>query len=78
VFKGIKFDPYRIAKMYGLTGGPREHMLKKLLRGEGKGHTEADLLQELQCCLDRWKEMYEEDKEENSCYVTSQGEFNVR
>lgn len=66
VFKGIKFDPYRIAKMYGVKGGPQEHMLKKLLRGQGKGHTEEDLLKELQCCLDRWKEMYEEDLEQDS------------
>jgi hypothetical protein len=62
-FKGVKFDPYRVASLYGLTGGPQEHMLKKLLRGGGKGHSEDELIAELQCCLDRWKEMREEDKE---------------
>jgi hypothetical protein len=63
MFKGVKFDPYRICKMYGVGGGPREHMLKKILRGSGKGHTEDDLIKELQCCLDRWKEMIKEDKD---------------
>jgi hypothetical protein len=61
-FKGVKFDPYRVCKLYGIEGGPREHMTKKLLRGSGKGHSEEDLIKELQCCLDRWKEMIEEDK----------------
>ena len=36
-------------------------MLKKLLRGAGKGHSEKDLVTELQCSLDRWKEMMAED-----------------
>ena len=61
-FKGVKFDPYRVCKMYGIQGGPQEHMIKKLLRGAGKGHTVEDLVKELQCCLDRWKEMIEEDR----------------
>lgn len=60
-FKGVKFDPYRVARMYDLGGGPREHMVKKLLRGTGKGHTERELIDELQCCLDRWKEMVDEE-----------------
>jgi len=61
-YKGIKLDPYRICKLYGVPQGPHEYMLKKLLRASGKGHSEEDLIQELQCCLDRWKEMLQEDK----------------
>jgi hypothetical protein len=60
-FKGVKIDPYRIAKIYNLGGGPREHMVKKLLRGFDKGHTEEQLVAELQSCLDRWKEMMGEE-----------------
>lgn len=60
-YKGVKFDPYRVCQLYDIGGGPREHMLKKLLRGTTKGHTERELVAELQCSLDRWKEMLEED-----------------
>ena len=35
--------------------------MKKVLRGSDKGHTEEDLINEIQCCLDRWKEMVKED-----------------
>lgn len=60
-YHGVNIDPYRICRIYDLGGGPREHMTKKLLRGSGKGHEELELINELQCCLDRWREMYEED-----------------
>lgn len=60
-YKGIKLDPYRVCEIYNIGGGPREHMTKKLLRGPAKGHSEQELIDELQCCLDRWKEMVLED-----------------
>jgi len=59
--EGVKLDPYRVCKLFIINGGPHEHMTKKILRGSGKGHSEDDLIKELQCCLDRWKEMIEED-----------------
>lgn len=62
-YKGIKLDPYRICQIVGMNGGPREHMTKKLLRGTDKDHTEMELVEELQCCLDRWREMLVEDAE---------------
>lgn len=62
----FKLDPYRIASLYNLGGGPREHIVKKGLRGTDKGHTELELVNELQCCLDRWREMLEEDDERGS------------
>jgi len=56
----FKMDPYRIGRVYGLSGVP-EHMVKKLLRGASKGHSEEELIAELQCCLDRWKEILGEE-----------------
>lgn len=61
-YNGIKMDPYRIAKIYDLGGGPREHATKKLLRGVSKGHTERDLIAEVRACMDRWEEMIDEDE----------------
>lgn len=57
----VKMDPYRVCDIYNVGGGAREHLIKKALRGQGKGHTELDLIAELQSCLDRWKDMYNED-----------------
>lgn len=57
----FKLDPYRISRVYGLAG-PAEHMVKKILRGTSKGHTENELIAELQCCLDRWRELIDEEK----------------
>lgn len=65
-FKGIKLDPYRICRVYGIGGGPREHMLKKLLRGTEKGHSEDFLIAELQSSLDRWRQMLEEERDNAS------------
>lgn len=63
----VKVDPYRIAKVAGVGGGPHEHATKKLLRGEAKGHEARELIREVRCCLDRWEEMLEEDEEEARC-----------
>lgn len=58
----VKMDPYRICTLYEVGGGPLEHMIKKALRGVRKGHSEDALINELQACLDRWKEMVQEDR----------------
>jgi len=63
----VKVDPYRIARVAGLGGGPHEHSVKKLLRGEAKGHEARELIREVRCCLDRWSEMLDEDEEEARC-----------
>lgn len=60
-YKGVKFDPYRVARIYNLSG-PREHAVKKLLRGTGKGHTEEKMWQEVVCIAERALEMIEEDR----------------
>lgn len=63
VFKGVKLDPYRIASLYGFNGGPREHILKKLLRGgEKDGRNDLTLIEELRLQLDRWEEITKEDE----------------
>ena len=59
-WKGLNLDPYRIADIYGFTGGPREHLLKKVLRGVDKGHTERELVNELKAIVKRWEEMLDE------------------
>ena len=61
-FVEFKLDPYRICHEYKVGGGPREHMLKKLLRGGSKDHSENDVIAELQSCLDRWKEIVFENE----------------
>ncbi len=62
-YLGKPFDVYRAIKIFKIIHPSAQHMFKKLARGQGKGHTEEDLVKELQCCLDRWKEMIEEDKD---------------
>jgi len=63
----VKLDPYRIARVAGIQGGPHEHATKKLLRGEAKGHEARELIREVRCCLDRWEQMLDEDEEEARC-----------
>lgn len=59
----VNIDPYRISEVYEL-GGWREHLVKKAIRGTEKGHTEDELIEELQCTLDRAKQMREESRED--------------
>lgn len=61
-FVEVKLDPYRIAKVYELGGGPREHIVKKGLRGTRKGDSERELINQLRDALDRWEEMLDEDE----------------
>ena len=64
-FRGVKIDPYRICKLYGINGGPHEHITKKCLRGVHKDdgiNNELELIQVLRGQLDRWEEMLIEDR----------------
>lgn len=61
-FVMVNIDPYRISEVYKL-GGWREHLFKKTIRGMDKGHTEEELIEELQCTINRAKQMFEESKE---------------
>lgn len=61
-FVHINLDPYRICDIYSVGGGPREHIVKKSLRGVSKGHTERELIRELRGCIDRWEQMLDEDE----------------
>ena len=60
-FVMVNVDPYRISEVYNL-GGWREHVVKKTLRNTDKGHSQEELIAELQCCLDRAKQIMEESK----------------
>lgn len=59
----VKLDPYRICDLYRTGGGPREHLVKKGLRGEEKGQTERELVADLRAILDRWEEKLDEDEQ---------------
>ena len=61
--KIITVDPYYVSRHCDVMalGAPAFHMLKKLMRGRAKGHTEKQVLAELQSCLDRWRELSEVD-----------------
>lgn len=58
----VRLDPYRVCDLYGTGGGPREQMVKKLLRWCDKGQSESQVLAEIESALDRWHEMREEDR----------------
>lgn len=59
--KGIRIDPYRICKMYGITDPAVQHALKKLLRA-GKDHlTFVEDITEARDSLNRAIEMVGED-----------------
>lgn len=58
----VKLDPYRICSIYQTGGGPREHIVKKGLRGTRKGDSERDLIHQLRDALNRWEEMLDEDE----------------
>lgn len=61
-YKGIKLDPYRIANIYNMNGGPREQIMKKCLRFTDKGQTEQQVINEIRSALDRWQQMLDEDQ----------------
>ena len=57
----INIDPYRVDKILGPMKAPAFHILKKIMRGVKKGHTEQQLVEEIICCAERWKEILQED-----------------
>jgi hypothetical protein len=61
-FKGVKIDPYRILTEYDVTCPVAQHIIKKLLRGESKGHSNEEVWDEVKQAVDRKFEMMEEDK----------------
>lgn len=55
-------DPYRIAELYGVGGGPLEHAHKKILCAGIRGAKDkAKDIQEAIDSLRRWQEMQAED-----------------
>jgi len=56
----VKLDPYRVCDAYDTGGGPREQMVKKLLRWTDKGQSDEQVLGEIESALTRWKQMREE------------------
>ena len=65
-YNGVKLDPYRIFKVYGITCAPQQHLAKKALRaGEGAKDLIQDIDEMILTC-ERWKEMIEEDIEQES------------
>lgn len=60
-FITIKMDPYRIADVCHLGGGAREQIVKKGLRWTAKGHSERQVIREIQQACTRRLEMLEED-----------------
>lgn len=61
-FKGIRIDPYRILKEYGISDPCQQHAIKKLLRcGKSIKTTEQDIAEVIQT-LQRWQEMIKEEK----------------
>jgi hypothetical protein len=61
-FNGVQMDPYRIALVHGVRHPIAFHIMKKILRGTRKGHSEEQLVAELEDCVRRWKEMLVEDQ----------------
>lgn len=62
-YQGLKLDPARIGTIYGITHPMQFQALKKLLCTGNRGH--KSLLQDIadiECCLQRWKEMLQEDE----------------
>jgi hypothetical protein len=63
-FKGVKLDPYRIMKVYGITDPAQQHAVKKLLRAGRSIKSLVRDIDEVILSLNRWKEMIHEDEEE--------------
>lgn len=62
-YKGIKIDPYRILKLYGITDPAQQHAIKKLLRaGNSVKNLEQDIT-EVIMTLQRMLEIIKEDGE---------------
>jgi len=62
-FMGHKIDVYRVIQIFGVTDPVAQHIIKKLLRGEKKGHTMDFVWDEVFQACDRKKEMIKEDED---------------
>lgn len=61
-YKGIRLDPYRILKVYGITEAPQQHAIKKLLRCGKSVKDQCQDIDEVIETLQRWKQMIGEDE----------------
>ncbi len=61
-FMGHKIDVYRVIQIFGVTDPVAQHIVKKLLRGTKKGHTEEFVWQEVTQAVERKNEMIKEDE----------------
>lgn len=62
-YKGIKLDPFRIAKIYGITDFGQQTILKKALR-MGTAHKDRKQdLKDIICAAERMLEMIGEDSD---------------
>ena len=61
-FMGHKIDVYRVLEIFKVTDPVAQHIVKKLLRGEKKGHTMDFVWDEVKQAVERKFEMMEEDK----------------
>ena len=48
----VQIDPYLVAAVCSVGGGAMEHIMKKAMRGESKGHPENDVFREIICCAE--------------------------
>lgn len=62
-YKGIKLDPYRIFKTYGISDPAQQHIAKKALRAGQSGKSLEQDIEEIILSCQRWKEMLKEDSE---------------
>lgn len=62
-FNGVKLDPYRILKVYGITDPAIQHAIKKLLRMGRSIKSDQEDVEEAIQSLERWKVMKAEEGE---------------
>ena len=62
-FMGHNIDVYRVLEIFNVTDPVAQHIIKKLLRGEKKGHTMDFVWNEVFQACDRKKEMIKEDED---------------
>ena len=62
-FKGHKIDVYRVLEIFKVTDPVLQHIIKKGLRGEKKGHSMEFVWEEISQAVERKKEMMVEDNE---------------
>jgi hypothetical protein len=61
-YKGFNLDPFRIAKIYGMTSFPMMTILKKVLCAGNRGHKNYEQdLKDIICAVQRELEMIKED-----------------